>query len=122
MPKLAREDMLRILRKHADWCKGFRSYHGIPRETVGDAIYQILDEHDLLVGHRSASLSRGIGKHRVKQLLAVMKREGWSARETAKYLRVTEGAVSRWIHGKRAIPGPVEVALEARLQVSRETK
>ena len=38
---------------------------------------------------------------------AVLEGLGWNQKDAAKYLGVTEGAVSRWVHGKRKIPGPV---------------
>lgn len=32
---------------------------------------------------------------------------GMDQRQAAGYLRVTEGAVSRWVNGERPIPGPI---------------
>lgn len=36
-------------------------------------------------------------------------------RQMAGYLRVTEGAVSRWVHGERPIPGPIAKLIEMAL-------
>ena len=36
-------------------------------------------------------------------------------RQAAGWLRVTEGAVSRWVNGLRPIPGPVVVLIELAL-------
>lgn len=36
-------------------------------------------------------------------------------RELAEYLGVSEGAVSMWVNGLRPIPGPVAIAVQAKL-------
>lgn len=48
-----------------------------------------------------------------KTALAIL---GWSQAEAARRLEVTQGAVSRWISGKRKIPGPVKVILGGKVK------
>jgi transcriptional regulator with XRE-family HTH domain len=40
---------------------------------------------------------------------------GMSSSQMAAYLRVTPGAVGRWLRGERAIPGPVARLVEMAL-------
>lgn len=40
-------------------------------------------------------------------LSATLQRLGWSQAEAARHLGVTRGAVTRWMTGQRAVPGPV---------------
>ena len=51
-----------------------------------------------------------------KQFRAAIKRLRMSQSQAAAYLRVTEGAVSLWVNGKRPVPGPVAVLLEQRAE------
>jgi len=57
-----------------------------------------------------------------KQLRRALESLGMDQRQAAAYLRVTEGAVSRWVNDERPIPGPicklVEMAL-AELEAHR---
>ena len=46
---------------------------------------------------------------------AAIERMGMDQRQAAGWLRVTEGAVSRWVNGLRPIPGPVVVLIELAL-------
>ncbi len=50
-----------------------------------------------------------------KQFLAALKHLGWSQRRAAQELEVEQSSIYRWVHGKRAIPGPVAVALKTRI-------
>ncbi len=50
-----------------------------------------------------------------KQFLAALRHLGWSQRRAAVELDVEQSSVYRWAHGKRAIPGPVAVALKTRI-------
>ena len=50
-----------------------------------------------------------------KELRSALKRLGWNQRELAEYLGVSEGAVSMWVNGLRPIPGPVAIAVQAKL-------
>jgi DNA-binding transcriptional regulator YiaG len=45
-----------------------------------------------------------------------IERLGMDQRQAAAWLRVTEGAVSRWAHGLRPIPGPVVVLVSLALE------
>lgn len=42
-----------------------------------------------------------------EKLRVFLGEQRWSQSEFAKRLRVSVGAVSQWVNGKRAIPGPV---------------
>jgi len=44
---------------------------------------------------------------------SALKRLGWKQTQLARYLKVTDGAVSMWLSGQRPIPGPVELAVRA---------
>jgi len=44
---------------------------------------------------------------------SALKRLGWKQSQLARYLKVTDGAVSMWLSGQRPIPGPVELAVRA---------
>ena len=46
-----------------------------------------------------------------KQFLAALRRLKLSQRQAATVLEGEESSIYRWSHGKRAIPGPVRVAL-----------
>ncbi len=50
-----------------------------------------------------------------KQFLAALRHLGWSQRRAAIELDVEQSSVYRWVHGKRAIPGPVAVALRTKI-------
>jgi len=51
-----------------------------------------------------------------KELRAALDDLEMDQRQAAGYLRVTEGAVSRWVNGERAIPGPIIKLLEMALE------
>jgi len=51
-----------------------------------------------------------------QELKAALKRLGWNQRELAQYLGVSEGAVSMWANGLRPIPGPVVLAVNAKIK------
>ena len=55
------------------------------------------------------------GKMTPKQLRERIKALGWSQTQAAKALRLTDGAISRYLSGKRPIPGIVQVALNGLL-------
>lgn len=46
----------------------------------------------------------------------MLDRLGWNQRELAEYLGVSEGAVSMWLSGKRPIPQPVAIAVQAKIE------
>ena len=48
-----------------------------------------------------------------REFRARLKALGWRQASAAKYLRVHESAVSRWLSGDNPIPGLVVVALDA---------
>ena len=54
-----------------------------------------------------------------QELRAALKKLGWRQYELAEYLGVSEGAVSMWVNGLRPIPGPVALAVSARLQYAQ---
>lgn len=56
-----------------------------------------------------------------KELRAAIESLGMDQRQIAAYLRVTEGAVSRWVNEERAIPGPICKLVEMALSEG-ETK
>ena len=56
------------------------------------------------------------------QLRQALEDLGMDQRQAAGWLRVTEGAVSRWVHGLRPIPGPVVVLIEMALTQHEEGK
>ncbi len=47
-----------------------------------------------------------------KELGRALRQLGWTQSRLAQVLDVTEGAVSRWLSGKRPIPGPVAYAVK----------
>ena len=51
-----------------------------------------------------------------QELRSALKKLGWRQYELAEYLGVSEGAVSMWVNGLRPIPGPVALAVSARLR------
>ena len=51
-----------------------------------------------------------------QELRATLKKLGWTQKQLAQYLGVSEGAVSLWINGLRPIPHPVVLALQGRLE------
>lgn len=55
-----------------------------------------------------------------RELRAALKRLGWRQYQLAEYLGVSEGAVSMWVNGLRPIPGPVALAVSAKLQYGAE--
>ena len=50
-----------------------------------------------------------------KELREALVDLGMDQRQAAGYLRVSEGAVSRWVNAERAIPGPICKLLEMAL-------
>ena len=50
-----------------------------------------------------------------KELKAALVKLGWKQYQLAEYLGVSEGAVSLWVNGLRPIPGPVAIAVQAKL-------
>ena len=52
------------------------------------------------------------------ELLEAIRKLGMDQRQAAAYLRVTEGAVSRWVSGARPIPGPISKLIEIALAES----
>jgi transcriptional regulator with XRE-family HTH domain len=54
-----------------------------------------------------------------KELRAALKELGWNQKNLAQYLGVSEGAVSMWVNGLRPIPGPVSLAVNAKLGASK---
>lgn len=55
-----------------------------------------------------------------EELIEAIQWLGWNQKDCAKNLGVTEGAVSRWVHGKRKIPGPVDRLMK--IKVGRKKK
>ena len=53
---------------------------------------------------------------RNEEFAEALKTLGWTQREAAGELRVTEGAVSRWVREERGIPGPVGVLMGERVE------
>jgi transcriptional regulator with XRE-family HTH domain len=51
-----------------------------------------------------------------KALRSALERLGWQQREMARYLGVSDGAVSMWLNNHRPVPGPVAVAVNAALK------
>jgi DNA-binding transcriptional regulator YiaG len=50
-----------------------------------------------------------------KELRAALRRLAMSQADAARYLGVSPGAVSLWMHGRREIPGPVVKLIEMAL-------
>lgn len=57
-----------------------------------------------------------------KQMRQALEDLGMDQRQAAGYLRVTEGAVSRWVNGERPIPGPICKLVEMALAELGGTK
>lgn len=55
-----------------------------------------------------------------KDLREAIKRLGMNQSQTAAYLRVSEGAVSRWLSDERPIPGPICKLVEMALSEQGE--
>jgi predicted transcriptional regulator len=51
-----------------------------------------------------------------KELSRALRQLGWTQARLAQVLDVTDGAVSRWLAGKRPIPGPVALAVRQILE------
>ena len=54
-----------------------------------------------------------------QELRAALKKLDWNQKNLAQYLGVSEGAVSMWVNGLRPIPGPVALAVNAKLGEDR---
>jgi DNA-binding transcriptional regulator YiaG len=56
-------------------------------------------------------------------LKRVRRKLGWTTKHMAEQLRISDGrTVRRWEAGDRAIPGPVEVALEFFVAAAKKAK
>jgi len=47
---------------------------------------------------------------------------GWSQKLAAERLGVTQGAVSRWVHGARKVPGPVRIIIQWEIRRKRRRR
>jgi len=93
----------------------------VPRITHPEYLH-LSSSDPLLPLDNGKSSAYCVGDMTSNELRSALGELGMDQRQLAGYLRVTEGAVSRWVNGEREIPGPicklVEMAL-AELEATR---
>ena len=59
----------------------------------------------------AATVAKSENKMTIAEIRELMELRGWSQRELARHLEITEGAVTRWLKGEHPPAGPARILM-----------